>query len=116
MDAVKEVTHTQAEMRLSRPHTDMLLVHLAGNWRLQRMLPSVAELQQQLEAGPPVQRLGFDTRHLTNWDSGLLTFVHQVVDLCPQHRIALDQTGLPDGVRQLLALAAAVPERAGARR
>ena len=29
MDAVKEVTHTKAEMRLSRPHTDMLLVHLA---------------------------------------------------------------------------------------
>jgi phospholipid/cholesterol/gamma-HCH transport system permease protein len=76
----------------------------------------MAELQQELEAGPAVQRLGFDTRDLTSWDSGLLTLLRQVVDLCRQRHIAPDQAGLPDGVRKLLALAAAVPERAGARR
>jgi hypothetical protein len=43
--------------------------------------PSVAEVQQ-LIASPQVQRLGFDAQNLTSWDSGLLTFLHQVVDLC----------------------------------
>jgi phospholipid/cholesterol/gamma-HCH transport system permease protein len=114
--AVQGIAHTGAEVHVSRPASGMVVVHLSGSWRLQRTLPAMAELQQELEAGPPVQRLGFDTRDLTSWDSGLLTFLRQVVDLCTQRRIALDQAGLPDGVRKLLALASAVPERAGARR
>jgi hypothetical protein len=60
VEAVKGVADTQSTMHLSRLDSDMLLLHLSGNWRLQRTLPSVAEVQRQLEAGPPVQRLGFD--------------------------------------------------------
>jgi phospholipid/cholesterol/gamma-HCH transport system permease protein len=116
MEAVKGVADTQSEMHLSRPDSDMVLLHLSGNWRLQRTLPSVAEVQRQLEAGPPVQRLGFDTQQLTSWDSGLVTFLCGIVDLSTRHRITPDQTGLPDGVRRLLALPTAVPERQGARR
>jgi phospholipid/cholesterol/gamma-HCH transport system permease protein len=116
MEAVQGAADTQSEMHLSRPDSDMVLLHLSGNWRLQRTLPSVAEVQRQLEAGPPVQRLGFDTQQLTRWDSGLVTFLCGIVDLCTRHHITPDQTGLPDGVRRLLALATAVPERQGARR
>jgi hypothetical protein len=66
MHAAEGVMHTPAEMRFSRPEADTLLVHLSGSWRLQRTLPSVTEVQQQLEVGPPVRRLSFDAQNLTS--------------------------------------------------
>lgn len=110
MEAVKGVADTQSEMHLSRPDSDMVLLHLSGNWRLQRTLPSVAEVQRQLEAGPPVQRLGFDTQQLTSWDSGLVTFLCGIVDLSTRHRITPDQTGLPGRGAALIG-----PRHSGAR-
>jgi phospholipid/cholesterol/gamma-HCH transport system permease protein len=45
-----------------------------------------------------------------------VTFLRTLAELCGQRQIALDRAGLPEGVRRLLDLAAAVPERQGARR
>jgi phospholipid/cholesterol/gamma-HCH transport system permease protein len=58
----------------------------------------------------------FDTRDLAEWDSGLLTFLLKLIELAKEGRVALDQETLPGGIRKLLALAVAVPERKGARR
>jgi phospholipid/cholesterol/gamma-HCH transport system permease protein len=106
----------KGEMHVSRPDAETLVVRLSGSWTLQSGVPAVAELQRQLEAGTGVQRLVIDTRELTGWDSGLVTFLRTLADLCGQRQIALDRAGLPEGVRRLLDLAAAVPERQGARR
>jgi len=92
------------------------VVRLAGSWKIQAELPAAAAVQQQVDATPRVRRLTFDTHDLTAWDSGLLTFVRQVVDQSTHRQLVVDQTGLPEGVQRLLALAAAVPEREGARR
>ena len=40
----------------------------------------MTELQQQLEGPPQVRRLIFDAHDLTTWDSGLLTYVREVVE------------------------------------
>jgi phospholipid/cholesterol/gamma-HCH transport system permease protein len=61
-----------------------------------------------------VARVGFDTSELTDWDSGLLTFLIKVKELCSQNRIQLETEGLPEGARRLLRLASAVSERKGA--
>jgi phospholipid/cholesterol/gamma-HCH transport system permease protein len=45
-----------------------------------------------------------------------LTFLRQVMEASTHRQSVVDQQGLPEGVRRLLALAAAVPEREGARR
>jgi phospholipid/cholesterol/gamma-HCH transport system permease protein len=87
---------------------------LAGPWQLQHDPPSPAAVQREIEPTPP-RRLAFDTAQLTAWDSGLLTFLIKVSELCTQHHVTVDRDGLPSGVRRLLALAEAVPERAGAR-
>jgi phospholipid/cholesterol/gamma-HCH transport system permease protein len=71
---------------------------------------------QQLDASPPVRRLAFAAQALTAWDTRLLTFLRQVLEASTHRQIVVDQQGLPDGIRRLLALAAAVPEREGARR
>ncbi|MFQ5657886.1 MAG: MlaE family ABC transporter permease, partial [Candidatus Methylomirabilales bacterium] len=86
------------------------------SWRMQDKLPSVSDVGQQIASGPRVSRVAFDAQGITDWDSGLLTFLTKVVDLSREHEITLDREGLPEGVSRLLDLASAVPERKGARR
>jgi phospholipid/cholesterol/gamma-HCH transport system permease protein len=88
-----------------------LLVRLAGHWKLGRGLPTAAQVQDQLTSGPPIRRVAFHAGDLASWDSSLLTFLTRVMAQTTAQQIEIDQTGLPEGVRRLLALAAAVPER-----
>jgi len=99
------------EMSFSRPTEDTLLVRLAGDWTLKEELPAVEEVQKQTDSRPPVQRIAFDTQDLGRWDSGLITFLIKVFDQSSQSQIDTDREGLPEGVRRLLDLAAAVPEK-----
>lgn len=93
-----------------------LVIRLSGSWSLKGGLPSVADVEQHIaSAARPVQ-LSFDTQGLTAWDSSLLTFLTKIMELCRQHRIAVDRSGLPSGICRLLDLAEAVPERKGARK
>jgi phospholipid/cholesterol/gamma-HCH transport system permease protein len=103
-------------MQVSHAAEGMLLVRLSDSWTLQSERPPVAELQRQLDTGARVQCVSFDTTDLEAWDSGLLTFLRKLEELCQQRQIAVDRTGLPDGIRRLLDLAEAVPERQGTRR
>jgi ABC-type transporter Mla MlaB component len=78
---------------------------------MQDRLPSPAEVEAQLASAPVVRRLAFDAREVEAWDTGLLVFVLKVLDDAKALHLAVDRSGLPDGVRKLLDLAAAVPER-----
>ena len=103
------------EISFSRPSDDTLQIRLAGSWLIQDGLPSSNEVQNQTESHPPVRRITFDTQEITDWDSGLLTFLTRVVDQSTRKQIQMDRAGLPSGVKRLLALAEAVPEKEGAR-
>jgi phospholipid/cholesterol/gamma-HCH transport system permease protein len=103
-------------MRVSRPTENTVLVHLSGSWTLHSERPTVAALQQQIDAAASVQRLTFEAGGLTGWDSGLVTFLRNVEELCRSRQISVDRGALPEGIRRLLDLAAAVPERQEARR
>jgi len=105
----------QAEISLKRRKDGELLVVLSGFWRLTSSLPSVEDLQKQIDTGQ-VQRIAFETGELKAWDSGLLTFLIKVNQFCSQNKIPVEAQGLPEGVRRLLKLATAVPEREGARK
>lgn len=111
MCAVTETKSGQCGLNFSRPTEDTLLIRLAGNWKIGQELPSPNEVRKQLESEPRVQRIVFDTEELTGWDSGLLTFLINIRDICFQGKIQLDNDGLPEGVKRLLALASAVPEK-----
>ncbi len=87
-------------------------MQFAGSWRMQDGLPATTELQPFLDA--PVRRMVFDVQDVTAWDTGLLTFLRKVIQQNQQQQIETDQSGLPDGMRRLLALATAVPAREGA--
>src|SRR5262245_64919330 len=106
----------RSELRCERLADATLLLHLTGSWTIHTPAPAVTTVQQQLDAIPPVRRLAFETQELAAWDSRLLTFLRQLLEANTPRQLVVDQQGLPEGVRRLLALAAAVPEREGARR
>jgi phospholipid/cholesterol/gamma-HCH transport system permease protein len=116
VDVATDVKPGHGELRCRRPTADTLLVELSGNWQLGDEFPSLTDVEQHLEATPRVQRMTFDTAELTGWDSGLVSFLLDLIALGAQRQIVVDQEGLPSGVRRLLHLATAVPERQGARR
>jgi phospholipid/cholesterol/gamma-HCH transport system permease protein len=111
-----DAQHGRGELHCSRPTADTLLIGLSGSWRLQDEVPALSDVAQQLEATPPVQRLTFDTTGLTAWDSALVTFLLELMAFGAQRQMVVAQEGLPEGLRRLLHLATAVPERQGARR
>jgi len=90
---------------------DTLVVRLSGPWTLHGDLPTPDEVQREVASGPAVRRIAFDSSDLGDWDSGLLTFLTKVIGAAERSGMETDRTGLPEGVRRLLALATAVPER-----
>jgi phospholipid/cholesterol/gamma-HCH transport system permease protein len=111
-----ETTQARYELHCERQADDTLRLRLAGSWKRQAGSTAATEVQQQLAGDQHIRRLTFHTQDLTAWDSGLLTFLRQVLALSTPRQIVVDQSGLPVGVQRLMALAAAVPEREGARR
>jgi phospholipid/cholesterol/gamma-HCH transport system permease protein len=91
-----------------------LQVRLSGDWRTGLELPSSERLRGEM--GLHVRSVAFETRGLSGWDSSLLIFLIGVKRICAEKGIEVDLEGLPHGVRRLLKLAAAVPEREGARK
>src|SRR5215510_2056767 len=116
MDATTPVTHSRGTIDVTRPTADTLCVQLSGQWTIQAVRPSTAEVQAQCEASPRVRRLSFAASDLADWDSVLLTFLLTLKELCDQRQIEFDYAGLPPGVQRLLALATAVPEHHEAQR
>ena len=109
-------TSPRSVLSFSRPTGATLHVRLAGSWRLADDLPSAQAAQPHLDETPHLSRVTFDTDDLSAWDTGLLTFLAQLLDMCDQRGAEVDRAGLPQGVRRLLALAEAAPERQGVRR
>jgi phospholipid/cholesterol/gamma-HCH transport system permease protein len=102
------------KVSLQRANDSTLVVALSGPWHLQSDMPPASLLIGELNSRPP-KRVSFDSRQLTNWDSGLVSFLTQVSELCRERGISQDREGLPAGLRRLVELAEAVPEKKGAR-
>ena len=111
MEATQKSQPESAAFGFESPAEDTRLVVLSGLWKLGYDLPLAEEFQKQIESDPNVQRITFDADNLTGWDSGLLTFLIKIKDYCTGRKIMLDSDGLPEGVKRLLALASAVPEK-----
>jgi phospholipid/cholesterol/gamma-HCH transport system permease protein len=78
-------------------------------------MPGTASIEAEL-AGGRVQSVNLDSTTLGRWDSGLVAFVVRLQELCAQHGVPLEAATLPPGVRRLIELSQAVPEKTDARR
>jgi phospholipid/cholesterol/gamma-HCH transport system permease protein len=107
-----EATTTPArthELRSLAP--GRLELRLTGEWRLRDGPPPSEPLLSEIDATPATQHLVFDSRELGGWDTVLPTFLRGLIHHCQTRAIQVDQSGLPAGVRRLLELAEAAPQR-----
>jgi phospholipid/cholesterol/gamma-HCH transport system permease protein len=98
------------ELLFEQPSDDTLRVVLSGSWKLGQPLPSTDDVRQKVESSGPIRYISFNAEKLGDWDSGLLTFLRKLWKFCSSSDITMDSSGLPNGARQILELAAAVPE------
>src|SRR5580658_832449 len=105
----------QGTVSLAREKDSSLLIKLSGPWHLTRDVPSIAIVRRELEVPPKPRSVAFDTSSLASWDSGLISFLVQTSEYCRAHGIDQNRDGLPSGLRRLVELAEAVPEKKGAR-
>ena len=106
----------QDQISFQRGDDTTLLVRFSGAWRLRGGLPSASLVDRELQSAAQVRGVAFDTKELISWDSSVLAFLVELSELCRQRGINMDRAGLPAGVRRLLHLAEAVPEKKRAQR
>ena len=92
------------------PELTTLCIVLSGQWLLRSQLPPVALVAEQLDSHKELQSVSFDSSGITVWDTGLLVFLSRLQKLCTERNLTVDRSNLPEGVRTLLNLAAAVPD------
>ena len=95
---------------------DSLAVTLTGDWLLDAPLPDIGPVLLRLRESPAPANVCFDASELGDWDTGLVARLVSIRRDAEANNIPVDESGLPDGARQLIALAFAVREREGARR
>ncbi len=92
-----------------------LVVRLAGHWSLRAGLPSTRPIEDALARGPKPAAVVFDAKNLAAWDTAAVTVVERIGRLCQRGGVQVRRDALPDGLKRILALADAVPEKEGAR-
>ena len=96
---------------LERTAPGVLLARVSGDWRGRPTLPGLALVREAVSEEPSLKSLEFDTAGLTGWDSRFVAFVSQCAVAVRGGNVRIQYTGLPEGVRRLLRLAHAVPEK-----
>ncbi|MEJ2164056.1 MAG: ABC transporter permease [Desulfobacterales bacterium] len=114
--SAKEKLSAGGDLSFSRQENGTLLVRLAGSWKIGADLPASDEICRQIQPSTGIQRIVFEADRVTGWDSSLVTFLMDTYHYCSAQNIVVEKGGLPNGVRKLIGLATAVPERKGARR
>jgi len=97
-------------MAFRRTPNDELEIRLSGHWTLAEGVPPIEDVSSECAGASPPRRVSFDTREIADWDSALPTYLRGLLELLADRGIAVDRSGLPEGVQRLLDLAAAVPE------
>jgi len=116
------MTDDPAERRLEPATLDVaagdaaIEFRFGGDWLLINDLPQTGAIADRIARAGRGATISFDTSSLGRWDTGLVATLVDIRKKATAQRTPLDESGLPEGVRQLLALAFTRSEREGARR
>jgi phospholipid/cholesterol/gamma-HCH transport system permease protein len=98
-----------------RTNDSTLVLRLSGVWQARHGMPTTDNVAREIGVPPAPRRIAFNTSDLGRWDSSLVALVAAATEACRARGIETDLAGLPAGLRRLVELAEAVPEKEGAR-
>lgn len=90
------------------------VMSISGDWLLSKPRTPATRIEKSLTAG--IAKLTFDTKSLGAYDSALVCMLFKIYQTCQQMGIIFDDNSLPEGPRELLRLAVAVPEANAAKK
>lgn len=93
---------------------DRAVLHLSGVWLVSRRRTPTDEVLRGISS--EMDSLSFDTSELKVFDSALVSLLFKCHESCSQFGIDFDFESLPEGLRNLLRLAVAVPEADAAKK
>ena len=96
---------------------DTFAITLTGDWRTDGVLPGLEQVRDELtQPGSKGKKVEFDTTGMTGWGSRFVTLAAKCHELCEKNGVAFVADTLPEGVRRLIKLSEAVPEKKDAAR
>ncbi|MEE8147814.1 MAG: ABC transporter permease [Longimicrobiales bacterium] len=104
-------TATTADTRFQteRDEDGALRIRLSGTWTLAAGVPLARAVLPEIQSTPTGSRLVLEDVGIQDWDSLLVAFVRTTTLLARDRGLEVDVSTLPEGVRKLIDLAAAVP-------
>src|SRR5207253_9095029 len=96
--------HSHARIAFEHPDAATLRVKLAGSWSMEAKRPPIEDAIRAIESNS-LSRITFDSAAVEHWDSALLIFLDALFDRLAKRNVEFDRSGLPPGVRRLLAMA-----------
>src|SRR5258706_3802677 len=109
-------TAAAAQLEITRPTPETLLIRLAGPWVLRRDLPDLVDAVERQAPRGTVRRIAVDATRLESWDSMLIAELRRLKTICAAGGVEIDLADLPDGAQPLIDLPTATPERPPSRR
>src|SRR5260370_34176431 len=97
------------------PTPATLLIKLSSTAGVYDNPLSIGVVRDALDQATGVKLFSFESAGVTAWDSRFVAFIRKCAELCSKRNVEFHDDGLPQGVRRLLRLAQAVPERTDAR-
>ncbi len=81
MGAATQQSSGTGEVQFDRVDDNTLRPVLSGSWRLKDARSPISEFEKRLQATPTLKRIIFDTEKMTGWDTGLSTYLVNIVSL-----------------------------------
>ena len=105
-------TTTNPRIQVERVAPDVLLVQLSpADGQSTEESSGIKAVCEALDHFPEAKALAFKSTGSLGWDSRFVAYIRNCADLCRERHLEFRDDGLPEGVRRLLRLAQAVPER-----
>ena len=86
-----------------------LCLHFKGQWTIGSVFPSFTEIKSLFPGS--IDSICFDTAELQEWDSRFLIILSEISNHASMNAFLFVKDGLPAGVKRLLTLASASPEK-----
>lgn len=106
--------YTKPDVRAAQEQTIYTLV-VGGTWRMGEVVDDADSLIAAIDQ-PHIQILQLQAESLGPWDTSLLAFLVRAVKKARARSLTIRDEALPEGLRQLLVLAFAVPPQEGSGR